>query len=198
MVMRAVMRHGTGVREIALKRGVDRFRGTVAIALLWLLMLAGCGESGPPDLRQAADALAGMMKPVNLSRSMFVAAFPDGKASQYVSYLFSTMGSAEWPPSEEWADEVERQQMQAIGQAMWPAGVAAVPRVPEPTLGRQLVIDFDDERNVVIAYAYVDPADDPVFAREWKLPSVEPAIGVKEIYQSNLDLGMSPQSFSPP
>lgn len=174
------------------------FKRTVTGALLWLLVLSGCGDSGPAELRQAADAVADMMKPVNLSRSMFVAAYPDGKPSHYVSYLFSTMGSAEWPPSEEWADELDQQQARAIGLSLWPAGVAAVPRAPDPALGQQFVISFDDERNVVIGYAYVDPAEDPVFAREWKLSSVEPAIGVKEIYQSNLDLGMSPQSFSPP
>jgi hypothetical protein len=61
-----------------------------------------------------------------------------------------------------------------------------------------MVIGFDDERGVVIAYANIEPAEDPVFTREWKLPRVEPAVGVVEIYRSNLDLGMSPQTFSPP
>jgi len=177
-----------------------QFRPWLVLVMLFFgsVMLASCGESAPPELTQAADAVEAMLKPVNLSRSMFTAASPDGTPSQYVSYLFSSMGAAEWPPSEAWADEMDREQMAAIRQPLLPADVAIVPRAPDPTVGKQLVISFDDDKGIVIARGYLDPADEPLLAREWKLANVQPATGVREIYQSNLELGMSPVSFPVP
>lgn len=171
-------------------------RGLFPIALVGVLF--ACANRGPPELVQAADAFEDMLEPINLSRSMFVVAFPGGKPSQFVSYLFSDMGAAEWPPSEAWAGEIEREQMEAVGQTLLPADVAIVSRSPDLGRGKQLVIAYDNKRGVVIGRGYVDPATEPTFTREWKLPQVEPAPGVEMIYQTNLELGMSAQSFPAP
>lgn len=105
------------------------------------------------------------------------------------------MGSAELPPSEEWADEMEKEQMAAIGAPLMPAGVAYSSREPDPSAGKQVVLRFDDERGVVIVDAYLDPAQPPVFTREWAIKKVMPAPGIDEIYQSNVEMGLSPRSF---
>src|SRR5262245_51585341 len=64
--------------------------------------LMGCdaNDAAPPDLRQAAGVVAYTLRATNLSRSMFSAAHPNGKPSEWVSYWFSDMGVAEWPDSE--------------------------------------------------------------------------------------------------
>lgn len=164
----------------------------------FILLLVACEDSGPRELVQAADAIGAMLKPLNHARSMFTVAFPDGLPSQYVSYLFSGMGSAEWPPSEAWADEITREQMETIRQPLLPGDVEIVPRYPDQNLGKQLVISFDDERGVVIAQGFLDPAAEPQITREWKLPDVQPAVGIQEIYQANLEMGISPVSFPVP
>jgi hypothetical protein len=179
---------------------VKNTRAATSILLLIFVVLAtvACTESGPPELVQAAGAIDDMLKPANLSRSMYSVAFPDGKPSNYVSYMFSEMGAAEWPPSEAWADELVREQMEAIGQTLLPADVAIVPLTVDPSLGKQMVISFDDERGMVMAHGYLDPAGEPTLTREWKLPRVEPAPGVELFYRANLDEGLSAQSFKTP
>lgn len=139
-----------------------------------------------------------MLEPINLSRSMYAAAFPDGKPSQFVSYMFSDMGVAEWPPSDEFADEIEREQMAARGLTMLPADVIFIPRIPDPKYINQLVVSFDDERGLVIVEGYMDSTEEPVLTRELKLPQVKPAVGIQEIYQTNLEEGLSTQSFPVP
>ncbi len=157
--------------------------------------LISCGEKAPPDIIQAADAMHNMITPKNLSRSMFCAAFPNGKPSQYVSYLFSNMGSAEWPPSESNVTPIEREQMKSIRQELIPNGVAILPKTPDSTQKKQIVMAFDDAKGLVIIKGYVDPSAKPVLVREILLPKVKPAPGVEMIFRSNADLGMSSQSF---
>ena len=177
-----------------MKLKMSHLRRRVPLLALWVLVLAACGES-VPELAQAADVIHYMMKPQHLSRSAFYVAFPDGVPSQYVSYIFSEMGAAEWPYSETWADVMEREQMKAIGAPMVPEDVAFVPLSPDPGAGKQLVVKFDDSRGVVIVEVYVDPAQDPVLAREWKLPKVEPEPFMEDFYRSYVEMGMSDQAF---
>ncbi len=159
------------------------------------VMMPACGESEPPELARGAQVVENMLRPSILSRMAFCVAFPDGTPSQFVSYLFSEMGAAEWPPSEEWASDAEREQMELIGLVLAPKGVAFVPLRPDPGRGKQIVLRFDDDRGVVIADAYLDPGGRPVFTREWKLPRVTPAPGIELLYESNRDMGLKAQSF---
>ncbi len=197
----AARSHWVDRRHLPLRSANQRPRITVLrrlLALTLAVFLFACANGEPPELAQAADAFEDMLKPVNFSRSMYVVAFSDGTPSQYVSYLFSDMGSAEWPPSEAWADDMLREQMAAIGQSLLPADVAIVSLSPDLGHDKQLVISFDDEQGVVIATGYLDPVSEPVLTRTWKLPEVEPAPGVEMIYRANLESGMSAQSFPAP
>jgi hypothetical protein len=138
-------------------------------------MLEACTSNEPPESKQAADAVAATLRPINLSRSMFSVVFPDGTPSQFVRFMFPDMGSAEWPPADAWADETMGQQMAAIGQPLLPAGVAITARTVDPDQAMQLVIGFDDEKGTVSALDDLDPTSEPMLVREWKLPKVQAA-----------------------
>ena len=164
--------------------------GRLLAALAMTLMLAGCGSPGsdaPDDIRQAAAALKGTSSPRMLTRSAFYVAYPDGKPSDYVSYVFSTMGSAEMPYA---FDEYEAEQMRSIGQTVWPSTVALVANERDNTEDRQLVISADDARGVLIARGYVRGSPDPVLETEWELKKVTPAPGIREMWESNVQMGM--------
>jgi hypothetical protein len=162
-----------------------------------LFVLAACSRDAPPALTHGAEVIHYLLLPATLSRSAFSAGFPDGKPSQFVSYVFSDIGAAEWPTSEEWANDAERAEMKAAGIPMPPRGVEFVPLSPDPKKGMQLVVRHDDGRGMVIVEGYEDPAKSkrPVLVREWPLPKVQPAPGVEAAYQSNLQMGMRAQAF---
>ena len=161
---------------------------------LSLLLIAGCAgdADAPADLKQAAVAMKAMSAPRNLSRSVFSVAFPNGTPSQYVAYLFSDMGAAEWPVA---MDEMEAEGMRAARIPILPKTVRVVARRPDPAVGRQLVVSADDARGVVVVRGYERHDGEPLLEREWALPRVKPAPGVAEIHRSSAELGMSDQAF---
>ena len=165
--------------------------------LLLLLVLSyhllGCSsQSSDPGLEKAAQVIQYMMRPKNLSRSIFSAAFADPKASNFVSYIFSPMGAAEWPIP---MDDFEKEQMQSIGAPIAPADISYNPLELATEKSRQIVVKFDDDKNLVIAEAYDNPNNPPIFVKEWELSKVKPAAGIKEMFESNRGMGMSYQLF---
>jgi hypothetical protein len=171
-----------------------------ALALAALLICC-LGESAPEDLRQGARVITAMAAPGQLRRSMFTVLFPDGRPSQFVSFLFSSLGKAEWPDSESGAatDPILAEQAAAIGIPLVPDGVAFTDRSPKPELGRQIVVGFDDARSLLIVEAYVDPTRAPVLSveREFRLPTLRPDERelLERLAESNLELGASAQAF---
>lgn len=166
--------------------------------MLLLILAAGfffsCAKPIPPELNQASRVISGMLRPSYLSDSMFYAAYPEGKPSDFVSYIFSEIGSAEWPPSDKWADELARQQMRASGQTVVPSGVYFSPHEPDVNQGMQVVIRADDVKNLVLIDGYVSPQEPPLFSRRIPLVKVEPSPLAVLSYQSNIELGASPSS----
>jgi hypothetical protein len=166
---------------------------------LWLaLLLAACSQSTaskldltPPELKQAARVVEYLLEPRHLSRSAFSVAFPECRPSQFVSFMFSTMGTAEWPDSEAMAeqDPMLREQAEAIRAPLRPKGVAIIAREPNPASGQQIVVKADDARGVVIVEGYTDPKLQPILTREYKVPRVTAGPGVRAIFESNRDLG---------
>ncbi len=164
----------------------------LCVGLLW-----GCGKSNTsPELEQAASVVRYLSSPKQLSRSAYAAAFAEGNGapSKYVSYLFSTMGSAEWPRA---VDNNEAQAMRSAGIPILPDNVALVPLTPKQGVGRkwQLVVRFDNARGVIIVDGYGDPTQNPLFTQEWPLPQVAPAPGVQETFESQVETGVPYQSF---
>jgi len=168
---------------------------------LWLaILLAACSQPAahkidlaPPELKQAARVVEFMLRPRNLSRSAFSVLFPESKPSEFVSFMFSDLGVAEWPDSEVMAehDPMIRDQAKAIGAPLMPKGVAFIPRELAPESGKQIVIKADDARGVVIVVGYAAPNLPPMLVSEFKVPKVTPGPGIREMVESNRDLGLS-------
>jgi len=139
------------------------------ILVLWLAI--GCGgreAPAPPELEQAVRVVRYMTSPMRLSRSGFQAQSSD-KPSDFVSYMFSDMGVAEWPYSEEMVEEDPSlgEEARAIGMPLIPQGVSLVPRRPDPSQKTQLVVKSDDARKMIMVEGYADPSTKPVLTREW-------------------------------
>lgn len=154
-------------------------RGTFAIVLscglgAWIALGgAGCaGRSASPDLKDAAQVVAYLSAPFNLTRSVFPVVFPEGRPSDYVSFFFSPAGRAEWPIP---IDESEAEAFRMARVPILPPTVNLVSRQVNPEGGMQLVVDFDDEQGLVLVRGYVDPAEPPVLKRKWPLRQVQPS-----------------------
>ena len=162
-----------------------------------LILVFGCNISYHAELEQGAQVIGYMLSPFRLRNSSYAALYPNGKPSDFVSFIFSDIGVAEWPESEAMAEEdpMILEQARAIRAPLIPKGVALVPLFPNPRLGKQVVVRFDDEAGLVIAEGYLDPTQKPVLIRKWKLPKVEPAAGIEEMAQGQSQLGMSDRSF---
>ena len=78
-----------------------------------LLLLTGCGSAPDKNLTAANTALSQMVSNRILSRSCFTVAYPDGQAADFIDYMFSDLGSAEWPVA---FDEYEEQLMNQLDE----------------------------------------------------------------------------------
>jgi len=164
------------------------------LALVLTLALASCNDVGAPaELKRGVQLIRWMTAPAQLSRSMY-STVQDGKASTFVSYLFSDMGAAEWPETEEAAerDPMIKEQAAAAALPLSPKGVSFAADAPDPAKGRQIVLKADDARKIIVVEAYDTPAAKPLLVEEIPLAQVQPAPGVAEMARSAMETGMSP------
>jgi len=164
------------------------------LVLIALVFMAACGADEPADLVRGVGIIHHMLQPDVISQSTFAVAFQDPNPSQFVSFIFSEMGALEWPATEtdigvDVADVRDRLLVFTTD------GVAIVARQPDLRLGRQVVVSFDDDRGLIIVEGFEDPTRSAVLRREWVLPDVNPAPGVRALYQANQQAGMSCQAF---
>ena len=144
----------------------------------WLLVgltIASCGEREPEEpieLKRAAAVVKYMLAPNHLRRSSFLAVFPEGKPSDFVAWMFSTLGTAEWPPYED-GDPMELEQAKSIRMPVIPKDVTLTPREPDPKKGKQIVIKSDDRRGLIIVEGYLNSESPPALRREWNLTIVK-------------------------
>lgn len=164
----------------------------VAFAMAGFLMLYPSPESDHPDLYQTYQAMRNMCTEANLVNSAFPYVYPDCRASEWVSYLFSTLGSAEWPPRA--GQEFSEQEARIARIAVLAEDVAVVPLRPRRNFARQLVIGFDDGHNLVTADAYAAWNQPPVFQREWTVPQVVASELAAQTAESNLQMGVSSET----
>ena len=142
------------------------FLGTCFAAMA----LAACGKTpapaAAPDLERAVGVVGYLASSRYVERSMYSATAEKGTPSEFVEFLFSSMGAAERPES---APMSEIQQGGRGGPPLWPDGVAFRALAPDPRAGRQVVIVPDDARGVVIAEAFAKAGEKPVLRREFTL-----------------------------
>ena len=150
----------------------------VASILILSLVLSGIWgcESPPqyPELEQAIRVVRHLSAPNQLQGSSFLVVFPDGRPSDFVAWMFSTFGMAEWPPAEgslEMEDSDWEDAMRATRTPILPRDVSLVPLQPNPDLKKQIVVKSDDVRKKILVEGYLDPETAPVLVREWDLPA---------------------------
>ena len=167
-----------------------------AFVILLIGGLLSCsGSSVPPELEQAAALVDHFTTPSVLSRSTFPVVLPNGTPKQFVSWLFSGMGTAEWPLTKEEA-------MREFGQPGFP-GMPTLPddveffhSRPDTGRGKQIVVKWDDVRGIVIVEGYLDPKREPVLLNEYVLPKVTSTNEMARLTaQSNIEMGVSFQAF---
>jgi len=134
------------------------FWRAATVAMLLLVTYSCNRQRLEPDLQQAVDAVYFMTSERFLSRSGFRYLFPEAKPSQYVSYIFSDLGVAEWPIA---LDEMEEQQLRSAGIPTLPSDVVLVAQRPDPGHKQQVVLRADDSAGLVIIEAYPSPTTAP-------------------------------------
>lgn len=143
-----------------------------AAGLGFLLMLplfyVDWSEEGEyPRLEQAARVVRYMSAPRQLKRSSFNAIFPEGKPSDFVGWMFSEMGAAQWPPSDsEFMDPEERRALQALGMPFSPTDVQILQAL-SPQSARQVIVKADDVKGMIVVEGYLSPDQPPTIVRQW-------------------------------
>ena len=147
--------------------------GVVRILILILVLsgILGC-EAPPeyPELEKAIRVVRYLSAPNQLHRSSFLVMFPDGQPSDFVTWMFSTFGTAEWPPSEgslELEDSDWEDAMRTTGTPIRPREVSLVPLKPDPDLKKQVVVRWDNVRRKILVEGYLESGAAPVLVREW-------------------------------
>ena len=142
-------------------------RRKFCLATLMLAILVGCSSTNvDPRLEQAVKSAKYMTSNKFLSRSAFKSIYPEQKPSDFVQYIFSTMGSAEWPTA---FDEGEEEQLRSIGVPIMPNNLAIIPNKPDSNNDLQVVLRADDEAGLVIIEAYEKSIEKPVLVVERRI-----------------------------
>ncbi|MDJ1179918.1 hypothetical protein PJF56_13700 [Roseofilum sp. BLCC_M91] len=162
-------------------------RTALGLTLIGALLLGGCEEPADPEIKQASSAMAQMATPRMLTRSCFYLVYPDGKASEFVSYLFSGLGAAEWPIA---FDEMEEEQMKSVRMTPLPRTVRVSALKREYPEEKELVLIPDDENNQIMAQGYLADETDPTLETEWNLAIATPDEATQQLCRSNIELGI--------
>jgi|WetSurMetagenome_2_1015567.scaffolds.fasta_scaffold101419_2 hypothetical protein len=161
-------------------------------------ILTSCGKNEiPQPLDRAIQTAYQMTSAGMLEHSAFYAIFPEGTPRQFVSFIFSDIGTAEGPPVEGSGefDPEEEQSMRAAFMPIWPAGVGMTHSKPDPNMGMQVVWKWDDGRRIIILEGYADPNQPPVIIKESNLPIVKPSEMARIAAESSLETGGRAQRF---
>ena len=147
----------------------------IAIGVLLALPLfyVDFGPKENIELRKGIAVVRYMSAPRQLQRSSFLPTYPNGTSEQFLSWMFSSLGVAEWPPYEgglEFSPE-EEAMIRKTGIPFIPANLVLIPHEPDFEKGRQVVIRADI--GMLIAEGYEDPEDSPVVVKKWPFQEIE-------------------------
>jgi hypothetical protein len=169
------------------------------LLLSFVVLFSACSKDpNVKELEQAARAVEQMVGPFYANRSSFFVVFPNGTPRQYVSWFFSSMGASDWPPvdrpSELAQDELDA--LRQIGMVFRPVDVYYRHSKPDTSVRKQIVLKWDDAEGLVILEGYLDPSQEPVLTRSFKIPKdVVPDAIAKAVTEMNLENGMTYQAF---
>ncbi|MDB9314176.1 hypothetical protein PN462_13775 [Spirulina sp. CS-785/01] len=156
------------------------------ILVAWGLLNSCQGQTTDEQLQQAAAAMADMTKPSTLSRSCFYFVYPNGQATEFVQYLFSDLGSAEWPVA---IDPMEAEQMKSIGKDVLPPEVRVSPQQRRYPQEKELVLSANAEGEIV-AEGYLQEEATPTLTQTWSLATATPDEPTRQLCQSNIEMGI--------
>ena len=128
------------------------------------------GSKEYPELSRGINIVRHISSDRQLNRSAFPHTYPEGGPEKFVEWMFSPMGSSIWPATEggmEFSLEEEKM-MRKAGIPFLPSGISLVANNPDEDKERQVVISGDDERQMLIVEAYLNPQDVPVLVKEWR------------------------------
>ncbi len=160
----------------------------VAFAMALFLKLYPNPESNHPQLFRTYQAMRIMCTTANMEKSAFQYVYPEARPSEWVSFLFSTLGSAEWPPIA--GRELPEEEARAARIMVLPGDVTVVPLRARRNFAKQVVIRFDDSEGVVIAEGFEAWNEKSVFQRKWTIPKVTPSELAIQTAESNLEMGL--------
>lgn len=166
--------------------------------ILLMFVLQGCNASQnvPPELQRGIQALKRQLAPMQLKRSMFYAAYPNGKPTDYVNYLFSSLGASE-APTELMNPEIFPEEQAGSKNEPPPLGIALRSGQIDPDdTGYQILLSGDDTKGIITIKGYlpVKPGvttPEPVTVEEVPLVKVTPDPIAQQFYQSSIEMGAS-------
>jgi hypothetical protein len=144
----------------------------IAIGVLLALPLfyVDFGPKENIELRKGIAVVRYMSAPRQLQRSSFLPTYPNGTSEQFLSWMFSSLGVAEWPPYEgglEFSPE-EEAMIRKTGMPFIPANLVLISQEPDLEKGRQVVIRADN--GLLIAEGYENPEEPPVVIKKMAFP----------------------------
>lgn len=125
------------------------------------------------ELRKGIATVRYMSAPRQLQRSSFLVTYPNGTSEQFLRWMFSPLGAAEWPPYEggfEFSPD-EEAMVRKTGMPFIPAGLVLVSHEPDLEKGRQVVIRA--EEGMLIAEGFENPEGSPAVVKQWAFPKFE-------------------------
>ncbi len=145
--------------------------GLGLLLLLPMFFVDWNGGGNYPQLEKTGRVVRYMSAPHQLQRSSFIAFYPEGKPSEFVSWMFSEIAAAEWPPSEWELDPMEREGVRTVGMPILPKDVRIYSRLKKDG-SKQVVVKADDGRGLILIEGYLAPDQPPVLSQQWsfKLP----------------------------
>lgn len=152
-----------------------------------LVLLIGCQSVPDSDLKQASNSLSKMATNYHLRKSCFSVVYPNGTASDFVNYLFSDLGTAEWPIA---FDQIEVEQTESIGQTPLPENVVISHLNRTQIDSKEIVLQADDINRMIIVQGYLPQSNQVKLAASWKLGTAKADQFTQQICQSNLEMGI--------
>jgi hypothetical protein len=147
----------------------------VLVLGLVALFVGACGKpaaTSDADLGKAERVARYLTSTRFLKQTAWRDVKEKGSPSELVSFVFSDLAVAAWPPGED-SDPREQEEARAIGVPMFPKNAALVHARVDPRLHKQLVLSGDDAKGQIVAEFYLEPGQGSVGTARWEMPKGE-------------------------
>ena len=130
---------------------------TILIASTILLMGCATEPAKDTELKQTVAFVKYLTSKRYLSKSSFSVVYPNKQPSEFVDYMFSVMGTAEWVVTN---DPMELEALKSIGIPIPPDSVQINYSHAE-NAEKQVVVSANDITSTIIVDAYIKDHDEP-------------------------------------